>query len=91
MKNNWTFKPNLIKMNWRRNWDHKNCGVYLLKHMETYTSEPSVEWVCDLKADNIGQIRKLRVKYCAKILLSNTNREAYRIKMAARRRMEESN
>ena len=113
-----TFKPNLIKMKWRSNLDHKNYGVYLMKHMETYTTEPLVEWVCDLKPNDVSnltllfiyfiamfksvklivhffkmqvdQIRKLRVKYCAEIILSNTNKEAHRIKMAARRRFIEN-
>ncbi|XP_021733779.1 uncharacterized protein LOC110700535 [Chenopodium quinoa] len=85
-----SFKTNLIKMKWRSNLDHKNCGVYVMKHMETYTTEPLVEWNCDLKANNVDQIRKLRVQYCSEIILSRTKKEGYRVKMAARRRMEEN-
>ena len=49
-----SFKTDLIKMKWRSNLDHKNCGVYVMKHMETYTTEPLVEWNCDLKANNVS-------------------------------------
>ena len=49
-----SFKTDLIKMKWRSNLDSKNCGVYLMKHMETYTTEPLVEWNCDLKANNVS-------------------------------------
>ncbi|XP_021744226.1 uncharacterized protein LOC110710262 [Chenopodium quinoa] len=55
----------LEKMKWRSNNDYTNCGVYMMKHMETFTADPNESWICDLKPNNVEQIRKLRLQYTA--------------------------
>ncbi|XP_056685415.1 uncharacterized protein [Spinacia oleracea] len=64
------YEMNLLKMKWRSTKDYTNCGVYVMKHMETYTGDPRHEWICDLKANDTNQIRKLRVTFCGLLMLS---------------------
>lgn len=47
-----------------------------MRHMETYKGGPLAQWDCGLEkegADQLLQIRKLRKRYCLKILLSEVN------------------
>ncbi|XP_056691771.1 uncharacterized protein [Spinacia oleracea] len=67
------YEMNLVKMKWRSMKDYTNCGVYVMKHMETYTGDPEHEWICDLKANDTNQIRKLRVTFCGLLMLSKQN------------------
>ena len=46
----------LEKMKWRSNNDYTNCGVYIMKHMETFTADPNESWICDLKPNNVRVI-----------------------------------
>ncbi|XP_056698382.1 uncharacterized protein [Spinacia oleracea] len=67
------YEMNLLKMKWRSMKDYTNCGVYVMKHMETYTGDPEHKWICDLKANDTNQIRKLRVTFCGLLMLSKQN------------------
>ncbi|XP_021732641.1 uncharacterized protein LOC110699439 [Chenopodium quinoa] len=79
------YKVVLQKMKWRSNEDYTNCGVYIMKHMETFTADPNEEWVCDLKPNNVNQIRKLRVQYTVELMLNEGNRQSQNNRRAARR------
>ncbi|XP_021741910.1 uncharacterized protein LOC110708108 [Chenopodium quinoa] len=79
------YKVVLQKMKWRSNEHYTNCGVYIMKHMETFTADPNEEWVCDLKPNNVNQIRKLRVQYTAELMLNEGNRQSQNNRRATRR------
>ncbi|KAL2942714.1 Neutral protease NprE [Bienertia sinuspersici] len=50
------FKTKTLKMKWRSNDNYDDCGVYLLKHMETYHGEKDIEWENGLQLNNVDQI-----------------------------------
>ncbi|GKA63303.1 hypothetical protein Tco_0762909 [Tanacetum coccineum] len=55
----------------------KNCGVFAMRHMETYRGEGDYGDLCCLKKEGpeqLRQINELRYKYTAKILLADCNK-----------------
>ncbi|KAD7478908.1 hypothetical protein E3N88_02044 [Mikania micrantha] len=56
-----------------------DCGVFAMRHMETYKGQPINEWAndCGLKEEAeqslVGQLNDLRIKYLSKLLLSDVN------------------
>lgn len=66
--------PKIIQMEWRTNNNISDCGVFVMRHMETYMGGGA--FCQDLKKLGIGQsvqIKLLRVKYVAKIILMEIN------------------
>ncbi|KAL2900038.1 Basic form of pathogenesis-related protein 1 [Bienertia sinuspersici] len=55
--------------------NYDDCGVYLLKHMETYHGEKDIEWENGLQLNNVDHIMKLRVEYCGKIMSHKEKKE----------------
>lgn len=67
-------------MEWRTNNNITDCGVFVMRHMETYMGGGA--FCQDLKKPGIGQsvqIKQLRVKYVAKIILMEINEEKQKI------------
>uniref|UniRef100_A0A166CXG8 Ubiquitin-like protease family profile domain-containing protein n=1 Tax=Daucus carota subsp. sativus TaxID=79200 RepID=A0A166CXG8_DAUCS len=68
-------KPMYMIMPWQTLGNYKDCGIFLIRHMETYKGEPK-NWITDLKAESTiqsAQLIKLRAKYCHAILTSPLN------------------
>ncbi|KAK1366254.1 hypothetical protein POM88_041815 [Heracleum sosnowskyi] len=62
-------------MPWQTLGNYKDCGIFLMRHLETYKGEPK-SWITDLKVESIQQtakLLKLRAKYCHAILSSSLN------------------
>ncbi|KAJ9557924.1 hypothetical protein OSB04_012538 [Centaurea solstitialis] len=63
-------------MNWRSTKNKIDCGVFVMRHMETYKGEPISKWTCGFDL-NLKQQKKqlvdLRYKYATKILLCDDN------------------
>ncbi|CAH1423565.1 unnamed protein product [Lactuca virosa] len=73
-----------VNMNWRTRDNHVDCGVFCMRHMETYMGDKTVNWTCGLPKESKQQqsvLNELRIKYLTKILLSDTN--TYRSKIIA--------
>ena len=65
---------NRLKMRWRTTRNGADCGVFAMRHMETYYGNK--HWRCNLSTEGAEQdrrLRRLRFKYLSKILLSDTN------------------
>ncbi|KAL8214532.1 hypothetical protein R6Q57_003981 [Mikania cordata] len=66
-----------FKMPWRTSHNHVDCGVFLMRHMETYQGNDEKEWDAGfaLEEDKLQkrQLVDLRRKYAAKILLHDVN------------------
>ena len=60
-------------MSWRDNTNKVDCGVYLMRHLETYTGRDVARWECGFVADSKKGIRDLRMKYAHVILTSIAN------------------
>ncbi|KAJ0505879.1 hypothetical protein HanHA89_Chr12g0475511 [Helianthus annuus] len=75
--------PIRLEMPWCTTRNVIDCGVFLMRHMETYKGTGVKKWKCGLskECNNAGDIlykqRKelddLRYKYVAKIILSDVN------------------
>lgn len=44
----------VLEVSWRDNDNTTDCGVYLLKHMETYRGQPAEEWEIGLKVGDVS-------------------------------------
>ncbi|KAK9080343.1 hypothetical protein SSX86_000101 [Deinandra increscens subsp. villosa] len=73
-----SFKKSTLKrmeMDWRTENNHIDCGIFLMRHMETYLGID--DWNCGFDKEENGNhlmlIEDLRRKYIAKILLHDTN------------------
>ncbi|KAL4566970.1 hypothetical protein LXL04_022540 [Taraxacum kok-saghyz] len=69
-------EPQRLKMNWRTRGNSNDCGVFCMRHMETYMGDSSSNWTCGLHKESMTQqqeIDYLRLKYLTKILLSDIN------------------
>ncbi|KAL2899010.1 putative lipid kinase YegS [Bienertia sinuspersici] len=72
--NNYSLKLliKLLTMPWRTDDNNIDCGVYTMRHMETYYGKR--KWDCGLKADNFDALKKLRIHFTNEILTSKVNK-----------------
>ncbi|CAI9294151.1 unnamed protein product [Lactuca saligna] len=75
-------KPKRIRMIWRTQKIKVDCGVFTMRHMETYMGEKDGKWNSRFGKENYAQkvtLDFLRCKYAAKLILSETNEVASKI------------
>nr|GME13353.1 zinc finger BED domain-containing protein RICESLEEPER 2-like [Ipomoea batatas] len=62
-----------MQMAWR---DHKNkidCGVFLMRHMETYLGQGVKKWDCGLVKGGTSKLHKLRIRFMKDLAISEYN------------------
>ncbi|KAK1371105.1 hypothetical protein POM88_037197 [Heracleum sosnowskyi] len=67
--------PSYMVMPWQTLSNYKDCGIFLMRHLETYKGEPK-SCITDLKVEIIpqtAQLLKFHAKYCHAILSSSLN------------------
>jgi len=67
-----------LQMPWRTGQNVIDCGLFVMRHMETYKGTEVNNWECGFSNEGLlqrFQINNLRVKYLAKILLHSLNEE----------------
>ncbi|KAH6780504.1 hypothetical protein C2S52_011741 [Perilla frutescens var. hirtella] len=62
-----------LQMPWQNNTNKVDCGIYVMRHMETYKGNGMKNWKSGLKVDNLRQMKFLRAKYCVTVLDANSN------------------
>ncbi|XP_057250662.1 uncharacterized protein LOC130591381 [Beta vulgaris subsp. vulgaris] len=77
------FKIRLIERPWRSNMNIVDCGVYAMRHMETYHAQNN--WDCGLYSDNFEGLKKLRIQYCIDLLTDNANDKRVKLQVLARK------
>nr|KAJ0228453.1 hypothetical protein LSAT_V11C100010090 [Lactuca sativa] len=68
--------PIRLIMPWRTVYNKKDCGVFAMRHMESYFGEKGSKWKCGLPKEGTSQekiLEKLRMKYTTTILTSEIN------------------
>ncbi|KAL8251715.1 hypothetical protein R6Q59_035408 [Mikania micrantha] len=68
--------PTLLDLPWKTTKNGVDCGVFSMRHMETYMGGGLKKWKTGLNPESEAQRRQLnqlRFKYLCKILLSNVN------------------
>ncbi|GJZ18796.1 ulp1 protease family, C-terminal catalytic domain-containing protein [Tanacetum coccineum] len=61
---------------WQTNGRAKDCGIFLMRHMECFMGNDIGKWVCGLDVEGKkqnAQLGRLRNKYAAKLLLLDCN------------------
>ncbi|KAL8231701.1 hypothetical protein R6Q57_001479 [Mikania cordata] len=72
-------KIHRLCMRWRTQFNHVDCGVFIMRHMETYRGNGLLYWDCGLcneyEVNNAqkNQLNDLRRKYTTKIILHDIN------------------
>jgi len=62
-----------LEMPWRQEKNHVDCGIYVMRHMETYFGNGLEGFDSGLVAGDENQMTQLRVKYCASIIQNSLN------------------
>lgn len=62
-----------MKLPWRDVDNKVDCGVYAMRHMETYMGQRLKEWKIGLDVNAGKTLQELRVKYCKVLLTSAAN------------------
>lgn len=65
-----------IQTTWQTNNNVVDCGVFLMRHMETFDGTTDGKWSCGFveeSAEQDRQLHRLRRKYATKILTSEEN------------------
>lgn len=50
------YKTKVLNLKWRDNDNVNDCGVFCLKHMETYHGQAAAEWDIGLKPKDVWQL-----------------------------------
>lgn len=61
---------------WKTRGNINDCGIFLMRPMETYKGGALAQWTCGFLMESdvqIYQLRKLQRRYCLKIVLSEVN------------------
>nr|GMD25791.1 zinc finger BED domain-containing protein RICESLEEPER 2-like [Ipomoea batatas] len=54
-------------------WNKVNCGVYLMRHMESYVREDVARWECGLFRGDQTELDSLRLHYMKEICTTDIN------------------
>ncbi|KAF5767134.1 putative papain-like cysteine peptidase superfamily [Helianthus annuus] len=78
-------QPVRLELPWQTLYNGIDCGIFLMRHMETYNGTHVGHWMCGLSnerdvtglvlPDQAREIEDLRKKYLSKMLLSDVNTE----------------
>ena len=80
----------ILSLKWARSSNIKDCGVYLMRHMETYVGKKDSEWNVGFSAHNIKILQVLRGRYCYNLIASSYNNQRVPILEVADAWMEEN-
>ena len=53
----------LLSMPWRGIFNRVDCGVYLMRHMETFFGDKDKDWDCRFTARGNKNVEMLRIKF----------------------------
>ena len=70
----WCSIPRIVPIKWKTDFNGVDCGIFVMRHMEMYIGEE--EFLHELHTEGAGlkgQLKILRAKYLAKILLQDLN------------------
>ncbi|KAL6581057.1 hypothetical protein OROMI_006980 [Orobanche minor] len=65
----------VVSLPWVEHDNQYDCGIYTMRHMETYMGEMGKKWMHGLNRKSRKQLRYLRARYCASIAASECNEQ----------------
>uniref|UniRef100_A0A803LBU8 Ubiquitin-like protease family profile domain-containing protein n=1 Tax=Chenopodium quinoa TaxID=63459 RepID=A0A803LBU8_CHEQI len=81
------YEIKLVDMPWRTLDNNVDCGIYTMRHMETYFGKR--KWNCGLRADNFDALKALRMQYAYEILVDQVNKRHADFCMKAKKYFKE--
>ncbi|KAG6411797.1 hypothetical protein SASPL_129881 [Salvia splendens] len=66
---------NFLHLEWATSTNKKDCGVYLMRHMETYVGKKGSEWDIGFSARSVKIPQILRGRYCYTMISSIYNNQ----------------
>ncbi|GJS63140.1 peptidase C48, SUMO/sentrin/Ubl1 [Tanacetum coccineum] len=66
----------ILKLKWKTKTNFRDCGIFTMLHMESYSGQTASTWDCGLVSESKLQcdmLRRLRFKFATKILLHEIN------------------
>nr|GMD34450.1 uncharacterized protein LOC109175178 [Ipomoea batatas] len=63
-----------MRMPWRDAHNKVDCGIFLMRHLETFIGQTVDEWDSGLQKDNKTQLNNLRIKYFTALVTSDLNK-----------------
>ena len=72
----WLSIPRMVPLKWKTTYNAADCGIFVMRHMEIYAGEDV--FLFELQDEGVHlkqQIKMLRAKYLAKILLKDLNEQ----------------
>nr|GMD28326.1 zinc finger BED domain-containing protein RICESLEEPER 2-like [Ipomoea batatas] len=66
-------EPKSMQMSWREFNNKIDCGVYLMRHMETFTGQVVSRLDCGLVKGEYSMLHKLRLQYMKDLVMSDYN------------------
>ncbi|PWA93200.1 hypothetical protein CTI12_AA073630 [Artemisia annua] len=71
-------QPKIPKMKWKTKKNKIDCGLYMMMHMEMFEGEIGLKWKTNIVDENNrhyeNMIKTMRMRYAAKILLHDVNK-----------------
>nr|GMD60601.1 uncharacterized protein LOC109189836 [Ipomoea batatas] len=67
------FVSKRMNMKWRDANNTIDCGVYLMRHMESYAGQSVTDWDCGLVKGDQAALDRFRMKYIREICTTNIN------------------
>ncbi|PWA80134.1 hypothetical protein CTI12_AA197920 [Artemisia annua] len=72
-------QPKIPRMKWKTKKNKIDCGLYMMMHMEMFEGEIGLKWKTNIVDENnrhyADMIKTMRMRYAAKILLHDVNKE----------------
>nr|GMC88985.1 uncharacterized protein LOC109168900 [Ipomoea batatas] len=66
-------EPKQMQIRWRVPNNKIDCGVYLMRHMESFAGQPVKQWNCGLVKGDQSMLHKLRLRYMKELAVSEYN------------------
>ena len=70
----------IARMKWRTRDNKIDCGLYMMMHMEMYEGEIGFKWKTNILDEKnrryAEQMKRMRMRYAAKILLHDVNKNS---------------
>lgn len=65
--------PKRMQMAWCDSRNKIDCGVYLMRHMESFLGQGVLDWDCGLVKEEYSTLHKLRLQYMKELVVSEYN------------------
>ena len=65
--------PTRMQMPWRDTNNTVDCGIYTMRHMETFTGQTYKTWDCGFVKGDYTYLRQLRMTYMREMLMIDIN------------------